>query len=102
MVTGVRPLITIGCKYNAWKVISFIVTDNTGGTQTCTLYLSKYTDQFTNVSIFLLLVPLSYISSLGQLMRLNPTTNQGSLIWLWRSYGLLSVVEYGYIHHFLG
>ena len=34
MVPGCRPLIAIGYKYNARKVLSFIVTDNTGSTKT--------------------------------------------------------------------
>ena len=51
MVPGGRPLIDIGYKYNARKVLSFIVTDNAGSTKTGIPYLSKYPDQFTNVSI---------------------------------------------------
>ena len=45
------PLIAIVCKYNTRKVLSFIVTDNTGSTKTGIPYLSKYPDQFTNVAI---------------------------------------------------
>ena len=48
---GGRPIIYIGYKYNTWKVISFIVTYNTGITQADIPYLSKYPDQFSNVSI---------------------------------------------------
>ena len=51
MVPGGRPLIAIGYKYNERKVLSFIVTDNTGITKNGIPYLSKYPDQFTNVSI---------------------------------------------------
>ena len=51
MVPGGRPLIDIGYKYNARKVLFFIVTDNAGSTQTGLPYLSKYPDKFTNVSI---------------------------------------------------
>ena len=51
MVPGVRPLIAIGYKHNARKVLYFIVTDNAGSTKTGISYLSKYPDQFTNVSI---------------------------------------------------
>ena len=51
MVPGGRPLIAIGYKYNARKVIHFIVTDNTGIINTGIPYLSKYPDQFTNFSI---------------------------------------------------
>ena len=51
MVPGDRPLIAIGYKYNVRKVISFIVTDNTGSTKTFITCLSKYPDQFTNFAI---------------------------------------------------
>ena len=51
MIPGGRPLIAIGYKYNARKVIYFIVTENAGSTKTGITYLSKYPDQFTNVSL---------------------------------------------------
>ena len=51
MVPGGRPLIAIGYKYNARNVLSFIVTNKVGSTKTGITYLSKYPDQFTNVSI---------------------------------------------------
>ena len=44
MVPGDRPLIAIGYKYNARKVLSFIVTDNSGRTNTGIPYLSKYSE----------------------------------------------------------
>ena len=52
MVSGGRPLIAIGYKYNMQKVLSFIVTEKSGSTQSGIPYLSKYFDQFTNVAIF--------------------------------------------------
>ena len=58
MVPGGRPLIAIGYKYNSRKVLSFIVTDNAGSTKTGITYLSKYPDQFTNVSILPVACPL--------------------------------------------
>ena len=58
MVPGVRPLITIGYKQNARKVLSFIFTDNSGSTKTGIPYLSKYPDQFTNVAIHPVARPL--------------------------------------------
>ena len=58
MVPGDRPLIAIDYKYNARKVLSFIVTDNKGRTKTGINYLSKYTDQFTNVAIHPVARPL--------------------------------------------
>ena len=41
MVPGYRPLISIGYKYNMRKILYFIVTDNSGITQTGPPYLSK-------------------------------------------------------------
>ena len=81
MLPGDRPLIAIGYKYNARKVLSFIVTDNAGSTKTGIPYSSKYPDQFTNVAICPSARPLVLSKSFLLLMRLNPTTNQGSLIW---------------------
>ena len=51
MVPGDRLLMDIGNKYKTRKALYFIVTDNTGITQTGLTYLSKYYDQFTNVYI---------------------------------------------------
>ena len=58
MVSGDRPLISIGYKYNAQKFLSFIVTDNAGSTNTGITYLPKYPDQFTNVAIRTVARPL--------------------------------------------
>ena len=58
MVTGGRPLISIGYKYNARKVLSFIVTDNAGAQ---ILVFPIYPSILTNLLMFpfaLLLVPL--------------------------------------------
>ena len=41
MELGGRLIIAIGYKYNAQKVLYFIVTENTGITQTGITYLSK-------------------------------------------------------------
>ena len=101
MIPGDRPLIAIGYKYNARKVPYFIVTDNTGCTKTDIPYLSKYPDQFTNVAIRPVALPLvmPFFSLLR--MRLTPTKNQDNMIWHWRSGGLLNVVGYGYVRQFL-
>ena len=50
-VTRSRSIISIGYKYIVRKVLSFIVTDNTGIKQVGLTYLSKYLDQFYNISI---------------------------------------------------
>ena len=51
MVPGGRPIIAIGYKYNAQKVLCFIVTENPGLTHAGLTYLSYYPDHFTNVAI---------------------------------------------------
>ena len=51
VLPGKRTIIGIGYKYNARKVLSFVVTDNVGSTKTGIPYLSKYPEKFTNVSI---------------------------------------------------
>ena len=100
MVPRDRPIISIGYNYNAWKVLSFIVTDNSGITKTGIPYLSKYPEKFTNVDICPVAHPLVMSKNL-LLMRLTPTTNQDSLIWNWRSGGLLNMVGCGYIPQLL-
>ena len=56
---------------------------------------------FLTLQFTLLITPLSCISSLGLSMSLNPTTNQGILIWWWRSSWLLSVFVYCYVRQCL-
>ena len=51
MVPRGRTLIDIGYKYNVGKVLSFIVTDNTGRKKSGIDYLYKYPDQFYNIAI---------------------------------------------------
>ena len=58
MVPRDRPLIAIGYKYNARKVLSFIVTENAWSTQADLLYLSKYPEKLLILRFSLLLVPL--------------------------------------------
>ena len=101
MVPGDRPLIAIGYRYNARKVLYFIITDNAGSTNTGITYLSKYPDQFTNVAICPVDRPLVMSKIFLLLMRLTPTTNQDNLIWHWRSGGLLNVVGCGYVRQLL-
>ena len=56
MVPRARSLIAIRYNYNARKVLSFIVTYNTGITQAGPTCLSNYPDQFHYVSI----LPFAY------------------------------------------
>ena len=49
MVPGGRPIIAIGYKYNARKVLYFIVIENAEITRAGLPYLSKDIEQFINV-----------------------------------------------------
>ena len=51
MVPGGRPLISIGYKYNGWKVLFFIAISDAGSTKAGITYLYKYPGPFNNVSI---------------------------------------------------
>ena len=51
MVSGYRLNISICCRYNVRKVLSFIFTDSAGRTKNGIPYLSNYPDQFTYVYI---------------------------------------------------
>ena len=71
MVPGGRLIIGIGYKYNTWKVLLFIVTDKTGITQAGPPYLSKYTDQFSNVAIIPVAPPLIMYKLFGSVNELD-------------------------------
>ena len=101
MVPRGRPHIDIGYKYNAWKVLYFIVTDNAGSTQAGFNCLSKYPDHFTNVAIFHVACPLVMYKFFMQLIRFTPQKNQGILICCLRSSGILSLVDYGHVQQLL-
>ena len=101
MITGGKLLVYIGYKYTARKVLSFIVTYGADITQSGLPFLSKYPDQFTNVAICPITCPLVMKKTFLLLMRLTPTTNQGSIIRHWISSGLLSVVGCGYVRQLL-
>ena len=58
MIPWGRPLFSIGYKYNAWKVISFIATYYAGSTKSGIPYLYKYQDTFSNVAIHPVARPL--------------------------------------------
>ena len=51
MVPRESLIVAIGYKYNAQKVLYFIVTEKKSSTKTGINYLYKYPDQFTNVAI---------------------------------------------------
>ena len=50
MVPGGSPIFAIGYKYNARKVLYFIVTKKAGSAKAGISYLSKYPDHFSNVA----------------------------------------------------
>ena len=71
-------MIDIDHKYNYQKVLSIIVTEDTGITNAGVPYLSKYREK--NLLFSLLLVLFSCLSYLDMLMRLNYTKNQGGML----------------------
>ena len=74
MLARSRPLIAIGYKFNAQKVLSFIFTDNSGSTHAGLSYLSKYPDQFTSVALCPVVTPLAmywYSSAVNEIDPLN-------------------------------
>ena len=79
----------------------FIVTDNIGSTQEGCPYLSNYPDQITNSAILPIARPLVMSMVFLLLISLTPTTNQVSLIWHWRSSGLLGVFGFGDVQQLL-
>ena len=60
-----RPIITIGYKYNTWKVISFVATEDTGRKKASIHYLSDYPDPFENVDIISVTRPISVSKLFG-------------------------------------
>ena len=75
-----RPIIAIGYKYNAQKVLSFIATEVVGSTKAGIDYLSKYPGPFANGSISPVACPLGMPNFLGLLMKLTLTINPDSPI----------------------
>ena len=51
MVPRERRILSIGYKYNSWKVLLFVSTAGSWSTTLGIPYLSRYPDQFSNVSI---------------------------------------------------
>ena len=100
MVPRIRPLISIGYKYNMCKVL-FFFKDNTGSTQTGLPYLYKYPDQFTNVYIRPFVFPLAMYKFFGYVNEVDShnRSRQSDLtldkIWVTR------VVGYGYVQQLL-
>ena len=58
MLPDYRPIFAIGYNYNYQKVLSFISTEDTGIKNYGINYLSKYPDQFSNVTIHPVAIPL--------------------------------------------
>ena len=72
MMPGGRLITAIGYRNNECKVLYFIVTDNTWTTNSDIPYLSNYPELFLMFTFALLLIPLSFISSLDLLMIYTP------------------------------
>ena len=83
MVPRGKSIISIGYKYNARKILSFIVTDNTGITHAGLAYLSRYPDQFYNVSILAVVRPLvryAFFGSVNEVDSRNISTQSDMLL----------------------
>ena len=80
MVPGGRPLIDIGHKYNACKVVYFIVIEDSGITKAGIPYLYKYPDLFSNVFIIPVYRHLVMSKFFVSVNGIDPQKNQGSLI----------------------
>ena len=50
-ISGERPLLAIGYKYNSRKVLGFIATEGAGITEQGDTYLSRFPDIYSNVSV---------------------------------------------------
>ena len=90
-----RILLTTGIMCGSFSLL-LLQTTQGSHRQVFPIYLISLTS-FLMFKFSLLIVPFSCIGSLDLLMSFNPTTNQGSLICIWRSYGLLIVFGYGYV-----
>ena len=58
MVPGGRPLISVGYEYKMRKVLSFIIIVNLGSTNSGLADLSNYPDQYYNITILPVGLPL--------------------------------------------
>ena len=75
-----RPLIDIVYKYNARRVISFIVTDKSRSSKTDIPYYLSILINLLILTFAQLLVPLFCQKQYLLLMRSTPITNQGNII----------------------
>ena len=50
-VTGDRPIMAIGYKYNHWKFLEFIATEEDGSTDPGDPYLYFFPENYSKVSI---------------------------------------------------
>ena len=95
VVPGDRPIIAIGCKYKAKKVIYLIATEDAGITKFGIPYLYKYPENFYNVSIHPVSHPLVMSRLFGSFNEFYPNKKP-------RQYGLALekywVNQCGWIH----
>ena len=80
MVPGGRPISAIGYKYNSWKVLYFIATEDAGIKKSGIPYLSKLPEPFSNVDIRPVDRPIVMSKFFGYVNELDSQKNQGSLI----------------------
>ena len=94
MVPGERRLLGIGYKYNYRKVLSFVAAAGSGKTTLGITYLSKYPDQFLNVSIRPVSHPLLMSKFFGSVNEVDSKKSPVSCILHQISSGWRNVVGY--------
>ena len=79
------------------EVLCFIDTEDAGSTKAVIPYLSEYPYKFTNIDIHPFDTSLVVSKFSGYMNEVDSKNNTGSMIYRWKSTGLLGVVGYGYI-----
>ena len=74
-MTGESQLLAIGYTYNSRKVLSFVATAGAGSNTLGIPYLSKYSDQFYNVSILPVSRPLLMSKFFGSVNEVDSHKN---------------------------
>ena len=101
MAPGDRPLFSIGYKYNKWKVLPLIDTEETGITKDGITYLSKYPGMFDNVAICPVACTIFTSKLFGSVNEFESHNKPRNYDLEMKSTELLIVVSYGYVQQLL-
>ena len=77
MVPMGSPIMSIGYKYNTWKVIYFIATEEAWNTKAGINYLYKYPEPLYNVAIIPVDHPLVMSKLFGFMNEFDPHNKSG-------------------------